>query len=66
MFFPQGAVRVHLYGRPVDMRKSFDGLHALARHDLQLDPSNGHPYVLINRRVPQLPPRRPPPGLQGQ
>ena len=26
MFFPEGAVRVHVYGRPVDMRKSFEAL----------------------------------------
>jgi transposase len=25
MFFPEGQVRVFLYGRPVDMRKSFTG-----------------------------------------
>ena len=25
MFFPEGQIRVHLYGRPCDMRKSFDG-----------------------------------------
>jgi hypothetical protein len=23
MFFPKGQVRVHVYGRPVDMRKCF-------------------------------------------
>ena len=34
MFFPEGAVRVHVYGRPVDMRKSFDGLYALTRQAL--------------------------------
>ncbi len=38
MFFPEGQVRVHLYGQPVDMRKSFTGLYALARHGLQQDP----------------------------
>jgi len=54
MFFPEGAVRVHLYGRPVDMRKSFDGLYVLARHDLKLDPTNGHLYVFINRRATQI------------
>ena len=54
MFFPEGTVRVHLYGRPVDMRKSFDGLHALARHDLKLDPTNGHLYVFITRRATQI------------
>ena len=35
MFFPEGRIRVFLYGAPVDMRKSFDGLYALARHGLQ-------------------------------
>lgn len=32
MFFPEGQIRVQLYGAPVDMRKSFDGLSALAEH----------------------------------
>ena len=32
MFFPEGGVRVFLYGEPVSMRLSYDGLHALARH----------------------------------
>ena len=26
MFFPEGQVRVFLYGKPVSMRLSFDGL----------------------------------------
>ena len=34
MFFPEGQIRVHLYGQPVDMRKSFDGLYALTRQQL--------------------------------
>lgn len=32
MFFPEGQVRVFLYGQPVNMRLSFDGLYALAKH----------------------------------
>jgi transposase len=32
MFFPEGQIRVFLYGQPTDMRKSFDGLQALTRH----------------------------------
>lgn len=36
MFFPEGQVRVHLYGEPVDARKSFDGLYALVRHALDI------------------------------
>jgi len=54
MLFPEGAVRVHLYGRPVDMRKSFDGLYALARHGVGQDPLSGHLFVFINRRATQM------------
>jgi transposase len=46
MFFPEGQVRVHVYGRPVDMRKSYDGLYALTRQELGQDPLNGRPVRL--------------------
>lgn len=32
MFFPEGQVRVLLYGQPVNMRLSFDDLYALDKH----------------------------------
>ncbi|CAG0989251.1 hypothetical protein BURK2_02288 [Burkholderiales bacterium] len=54
MFFPEGQVRVHVYGRPVDMRKSFDGLYALTRQALGLDPMSGRLFVFINRRATQI------------
>lgn len=54
MFFPEGNVRVFLYGQPVDMRKSYDGLYALARHGLQQDPLSGHLFAFINRRATQI------------
>ncbi len=54
MFFPEGQVRVHLYGRPTDMRKSFDGLYALTRQELGLDPLSGRLFVFINRRATQM------------
>ena len=54
MFFPEGAVRVHVYGRPVDMRKSFDGLYALTRQALGCDPLSGELFVFINRRGTQM------------
>lgn len=54
MFFPEGRVRVHVYGRPADMRKSFDGLYALTRQELGQDPLSGHLFVFINRRATQM------------
>ena len=54
MFFPEGQIRVQLYGRPVDMRKSYDGLYALTRSELKQDPMSGQLYVFINRRGTQI------------
>jgi transposase len=44
------AVRVYLATAPADMRKSFDGLSALAKGAMQLDPFSGHLFVFANRR----------------
>ena len=54
MFFAEGQIRVHLYGQPADMRKSYDGLQALARHAMGHDPLDGALYVFINRRGSQI------------
>jgi transposase len=54
MFFPEGRIRVHLYGRPCDMRKSFDGLSALTRQELGCNPLDGSLYVYLNRRGTQV------------
>ena len=54
MFFPEGQVRVFLYGQPVSMRRSFDGLYALARNSMQQDPLSGHLFAFINRRATQI------------
>jgi transposase len=54
MFFPEGRIRVHLYGQPCDMRKSFDGLSALVRNSLGRDPMDGSLYVYVNRRATQM------------
>jgi transposase len=53
MFFPEGHVRVFVYGQPTDMRKSFDGLYALVRNALRQDPMTGALFVFINRRATQ-------------
>ncbi len=54
MFFPEGQIRVHLYGEPCDMRRSFDGLSAMVRNELQADPCDGSLYCFINRRATQM------------
>jgi transposase len=54
MFFPEGQVRVFLYGQPVNMRLSFDGLYALARHVMHQDPLSGHLFAFINCRATQI------------
>ena len=54
MFFAEGQIRVHLYGSPADMRKSYDGLQALTRHAIGQDPASGALYVFVNRRGNQL------------
>ena len=43
------SVRVYLCLAPCVMRKSFDGLHALVRDHLELDPFAGH-LVFASRR----------------
>lgn len=53
MFFPESQVRVWLYNRPTDMRKSYDGLTALVKSKLQEDPLSGQLFVFINRKRTQ-------------
>jgi transposase len=54
MFFPEGQIRVYLYGEPADMRCSFNGLQALTRQRLGRDPLDGALYVFVNRRGSQM------------
>jgi transposase len=54
MFFPESRVRVYLYGQAVDMRKSFDGLYAVARASFTRDPTGGDLYVFVNRSGRQI------------
>ena len=51
--FP-ASVRVYLCLSPCDMRRSFDGLHALVRDHLQLDPFAGYLYLFANKRRDRL------------
>jgi transposase len=54
MFFPEGQIRVHLYGFPCDMRKSFTGLYALTQQGLRADPLSGDLCVFISRRATMM------------
>jgi transposase len=44
------SVRVYLCTSPCDMRRSFDGLHALVTGGMKLDAFAGHLFVFANRR----------------
>jgi transposase len=50
MFFPEGQVRIFVYGEPVNMRLSYDGLYAKIRNVMGKDPMSGHLFAFINRR----------------
>ena len=44
------SVRVYLCTSPCDMRRSFDGLHALVSGAMKLDAFAGHLFCFSNRR----------------
>ena len=44
------SVRVYLCTSPCDMRRSFDGLHALVTNAMRLDALAGHLFVFSNKR----------------
>jgi transposase len=46
--------RIWLYQKPVDMRRSFDGLAAIAQNVLSLPAASGDWFVFINRRRTQM------------
>jgi transposase len=54
MWTLDAALKVWLYRRATDMRKSYNGLIALVKQQLRDDPLNGSLYVFVNRRRTQL------------
>lgn len=50
MFSLTSSHRYHLYGKPCDMRKSFNGLSGLVLNELGRDPLSGDVFVFLNRR----------------
>ncbi len=52
--FAGSQVRIYLYAKDVDMRKSFDGLHAIIQTDFQKDVRLGDVFLFLNRRLDRL------------
>lgn len=48
------SVQIYVATAPADMRRSFDGLSALARSVVGKDPMSGHLFVWFNRRGDQV------------
>ena len=48
------AVRIYVATGATDLRRSIDGLSALVRQQLQLDPLSGHLFLFRNRRGDRL------------
>jgi transposase len=51
---PAGPTRIYLYAKPADMRKSFNGLHALVEAEFHRDIRAGDLFVFLNRRLDRI------------
>ena len=51
---PLSPARIFLYAKSVDMRKSFDGLHALVQSEFQRDIRLGDLFLFLNRRLDRI------------
>jgi transposase len=51
MLSAPSAVRIFAYALPTDMRKSFDGLHAIVTNEFTMDVLNGDYFVFFNRAL---------------
>ena len=49
MFSLTSSHRYYLYRKPVDMRKSFDGLCGIVSNQMNCDATTGEVYIFINR-----------------
>lgn len=51
---PLGQTKIYLYAKHVDMRKSFDGLHALIQSEFKRDIRLGDLFLFLNRRLDRM------------
>lgn len=49
-----GNARIFLYGEPVNMRKSFEGLCAIVEQSLMEVPTSGAYFVFLNRQKDKI------------
>ncbi|RLD54464.1 MAG: IS66 family insertion sequence hypothetical protein [Bacteroidetes bacterium] len=50
MFALTDSQKFHLYTKPADMRKSFNGLSGLVRTGFQKNPLSGEVFIFINKK----------------
>ncbi len=51
---PLDRMKIYLYAKNVDMRKSFDGLHAIIQSEFQRDVRCGDLFLFLNRRLDRI------------
>jgi transposase len=51
---PLGQTKIHLYAKPADMRRSFNGLHAIVEAEFHRDIRAGDVFVFLNRRLDRI------------
>ena len=51
---PLGQAKIYLYSPNVDMRKSFNGLHAIVQSEFQRDIRLGDLFLFLNRRLDRI------------
>jgi transposase len=49
-----GQAKIYLYAQPTDMRKSFDGLHAIVQSEFRRDIRLGDVFLFLNRRLDRI------------
>ena len=51
---PLGPAKIYLYAKPADMRKSFNGLHAIVESEFRRDIRSGDVFLFLNRRLDRI------------
>ena len=51
---PLGPTKIYLYAKPADMRKSFNGLHAIVQTEFRRDIRSGDVFLFLNRRLDRI------------